>query len=328
MLKPITKSNNGASEERITPHLALTHQAQGGPANGRKVSLLMKNAEELSPEVLEALQKVLKSQDPGAPSDIVKAASYRALERKLDDAVRKLVLEDDRWGWAYVRDFDDDTVIYSNYDGVYARSYTEDADGEIELADDVIEVNQMITYEDESGKLVLTESDSISSKVSGLVMKSFQKAHAHDDKLKDIFKTKQMEEKQMDENLKAANAKIDELTALVKSVTERAEAAEAGLAAVKQAEAVAKAAKRTELLKAVVAEGELEALQKSLEALDDTNFETVLKSMTAAKSASEAAGGMFGRVSKSADSGAVEAPAEDQRGTGGLIELLKAANPQ
>ena len=311
------------ADEKITPHLAVTHEAQGGPANGRKVSLLMKSEDELSDEVKDILKTLLKSQDP--KDEVVKAASYQALYRKLEVAVEADAKSKDGWGWAYVRDFDDGIVVYSGSGGVNARSYTEDSDGKITLGDDITSVNEMITYEDSSGNLVLTQSDSISSKVSGLVVKSFSSDKEDMEKLKDVFKTKFMEEKTMNElqkSLDTANATIEELKVSLEKAQAEAAAAVAALAEVEKAKAVEKSAKRLEVLKAVVAEDQLEALHKSLEALGDESFDTVVKSMESAKKASEEASGLFTQVSKSNAQPVEQAPNE------GLIALLKAHNPK
>lgn len=311
------------ADEAIKPHLALTHEAQGGPANGRKVSLLMKSEDELSDDVKEILKTLLKSQDP--KDEVVKAASYQALYRKLELAVEEDAKRKDGWGWAYVRDFDDDIVVYSGSGGVNARSYSEDSDGNITLGDDVTSVNEMITYEDSSGNLVLTQSDSISSKVSGLVVKSFSSEKEDMEKLKDVFKTKSMEEKQMNElqkSLDTANATIEELRVSLEKAQAEAAAATAALAEVEKAKAVEKSAKRLGVLKAVVAEDQLEALHKSLEALEDEAFDTVVKSMESAKQAAEEASGVFKQISKSNAGNVEQSPNEN------LIALLKAQNPQ
>lgn len=304
--------------KKVTPHLALTHEAQGGPANGRKVSLLMKNQEELTPELRDILETILKSQDPS--DEVVKATSYQSLSRKLEKEVQEYKKGKESWGWAYVRDFDDDVVVYSNYDGVFACSYTENSDGTVSLGEDDTSVNAMITYEDTSGNLVLTESDSISSKVSGLVVKSFQKSYDHDEKLKDIFKTKHMEKAQMTELQKS----LDDAQAEIATLKAALEKSQAELQEVHKAAAEAKSSQRKELLKAVASEDDLEALHKSLETLEDSAFETVLKTMKAAKETADAQSGLFTQISKSTTAAA----SPDERGTSGLTALLKARNPQ
>jgi hypothetical protein len=284
----------------------------------------MKSEDQLTDEMKDVLKALLKSQDP--TDEVVKAASYQSLSRKLDEAVKAKAKEEDRWGWAYVRDFDDDIVVYSGDGGVFARSYSEGADGNITLGDEVTEVNMMITYEDNSGSLVLTESDSISSKVSGLVLKSFSTDKEDLDKLKDIFKSKNEEVNNMNELQKSLDAATGEIATL-KAALEKAEAtaasATAALDAINQAQAIAKSNQRKELLKAVTTEDSLEALHKSLEALDDTAFDTVLKTLGSVKETSEQAGGMFTQVSKAtAEAPEAEAPGAD------LIAMLKSKNRQ
>jgi len=288
---------NKDEEKEKTPHLALTHEAQGGPANGRKVSLIMKGLEEMDSDQKAALSMILKSQNP---TEDIEKASYQSLYRALDQAVRDLDRTRDRWGWAYVRDFDDSYVIYSNDNGVFATTYT-DEDNEITLGEEQISVNEMILWEDDDGKIIVTQSDSISSNVGNLVEKSFESAKPDDEKLKEIFKSKYMEGKKMDE-LKAENQslkdEVEKANKLLADANALVESLKAKLQEKEEAEAVRKAALRTDILKSVVAETEVEALQKSLEALDDEAFETVIKTMKSAKEAAEEASGMFKQVSK------------------------------
>src|SRR5690606_20752236 len=209
-------------------------------------------------------------------------------------AVTESERQKDRWGWAYVRDFDDTYVVFSNSDGVHATAYSVSPDGDVELSDEVITVNEMILWEDQNGNIVVSQSDSISSNVGNLVAKSFAEPKVDDSKLKEIFKSKYMEGKQMDE-LKAENQSPKDEGEKARKEAEEAralvESLKAPLEEKEQAEAVRKTAERAEELKSVVAETELEALQKSLEALDDAAFDTVVKSMKSAKEAAEQASG-------------------------------------
>jgi hypothetical protein len=158
------------------------------------------------------------------------------------------------------------------------------------------------------------------------VVKSFSAEKQHDlDLLKDVFKTKSMEEKEMTElqkSLDTANATIEELKVSLQKAQDGQAAAQAALAEIEKAKAVEKSAKRLQVLKSVTTEDQLEALHKSLDALEDESFDTVVKSLAAAKEASEEASGMFKQVSKS------NAPAVEQGPNEGLIALLKAQNPQ
>lgn len=286
-------------EKKKTPHLALTHEAQGGPANGRKVSLIMKGVNELTPEQKESLTAFMKSQNP---SEEIEKASYQSIYRALGDAVDEYVKDIDRWGWAYVRDFDDSFVIFSNGDGVYAAEYSVDGNS-IELNENsVIPVNEMISWEDESGNIIVSQSDSISSNVANLVMKSFKTPKVDDEKIKEIFKSKYMEGKEMDE----LKAQVETLQAEVKKSADLLEASsklvEELKAVIKQrdeADAAKRSADRLEVLKSVVAETELEAIHKSLESLENDAFDVIVKSMKATKEAAEEASGMFKQISKS-----------------------------
>lgn len=55
----------------LAPHLALTHELNKGAANGRNVSLLMKNMEELTDEQRELLKSISEAKKDKAPLSAV-----------------------------------------------------------------------------------------------------------------------------------------------------------------------------------------------------------------------------------------------------------------
>lgn len=276
----VIKNKDAEGKEKQAPHLALTHEAQGGPANGRTASLLLKSAENLSSEDKALLESFFKSNE--APKGQIEKSSYQSLYRKLDRAVVDKVKEKDRYEWAYVRDFSDDKVIYSAGGGVFAIGYTVDASGEVELSGDAITVNEILTWESEEGKIVVTQSDTISTDVVQLVTKSFATPKGDLEALTAIFKT-QSEGKLMNE-LETQNKTLTDELASVKAELEKAQAVIK--AAQEQAE-IAKAAKRLEIVKSVVAAEKVEALHKSLATLGDTEFDSVIETLSIAKSAVE-----------------------------------------
>lgn len=304
-----------------TPHLALTHEANG-PANGRTVSLVMKSLDEFSPEATEALQTILKSHSP--QSEIEKA-TYNTLSRKISHAIDDRVKGGNSWGWAWVRDFDNDTIIYSAEGGIYAVGYSISND-EIVLEDDVISVNEMLSWEDSEGKVVVSQSDSISSNVGSLVIKSFSSPQGDDEKIQEIFKSLFMEEKQMDE-LKAQNealkAEVEKAKTANQDNLKLVETLQAKLKAIEDAEAEKRKEARLTIVKSIVTEDQVEVIAKSLESLDDTAFDTITKSMQKTKEEAEKNSGLFKQVSKSA-----KGPEEVQKTSGvdALAALLLKQN--
>lgn len=64
---------------RLAPHLALTHELTEGAANGRNVSLLMKNKEDLTEEQKELLKSLSGKQEPTS-SDVIKEDVAKATD--------------------------------------------------------------------------------------------------------------------------------------------------------------------------------------------------------------------------------------------------------
>lgn len=308
---------NKDKEEVKAPHLALTHEAQGGPANLRPAALLMKSVDDLTAEDKVVLDTFLKSQDP---KDQIEKSSYQSLYRKLDAATTAYAKEKiDRWGWAYVRDFSDTHVVFSSDGGVIAVSYSVDASGNVELGDDAIPVNEMISWENAEGKVVVTQSDSIPSDVSQLVIKSFSEPKADDEKLTNLFKSK-YEGEQMNE-LEAQNKTLTDELASVKADLEKALAT---IKADQEAKALEKAAKRLEIVKSVASADKVEVLAKSLELLEDDAFNTVIESLKVAQAATnEDKNELFKTVSKG-DAPTTDAVAKSDMES--LRDLMKSRN--
>ena len=78
-----------AKDDTKRPHLALTHmEYQKGAANGRNVSLLMKNKEELTEEVVKALEILGINIENVSPQTLNKAGFYSQLRTQLSNAVK------------------------------------------------------------------------------------------------------------------------------------------------------------------------------------------------------------------------------------------------
>jgi len=309
----IVKSND---KKKKKPHLALTHKDQGGPANGRAVSLVMKSVEDMSSEGQAALTTLMLPE-----KEEIEKASYQNLYRKLEAAVSEKARESDKWSWTYVRDFDDTYAIYSQEGAMYAVPYSVLEDGSIELGTEKISVIEILTWEDEEGRIIVSQSDSIPETVSSLVEKSFEQDKLDIDKVKEILKNKNRKQKEMDElkqelealkvELEKAKKKEEEGAGLVASLKAELEKRE-------KEDLEKRSAARKEVVKSLVPEADFEEVFKSLEALDETSFETITKSMKNTKEALEKSEGLFKQASKKVESNEV---VEDS-----LAEILKNYN--
>lgn len=276
----VLKSDN---KKPLQPHLALTHnELQSGAANGRNVSLLLK-AEDLDEETKEILKRVLGQE---VSEQVIEKQSVSGKRKLLNEAVQET--RPDRWSWAWVEDFDENVVVFSNSDGVFYSDYS--MEGDVVTLGEPQSANSVLSWKSDAGVVVLSESDTISKSVNSLVVKSFDSI-ASNEKLKDVFKSK-FEEGEVMEDLQKSVAELQKSLADMQSQLEKAnqdkKAAEDALEIVAKAQAEAKAATRTSALKEIVAEDKVEDLQKSLLSLDDSAFETVLKSLKGSKEAVEA----------------------------------------
>lgn len=276
----IVIKKKGCDEEgtKVSPHLALTHEAQNGAANKRNVSLLLKSDVELTEDTRTLLKSLL-----GEDVQLIEKASYNGLNKKLNDAIKKF--STDRWDWSYVEDFDETNVVFSNSDGVYYVDYRVENE-QVVLGSTAYPVNRVISFEEGSGKLILSESEGIDSNVRSLIVKSFDNI-SKNEKVVDVYKSKLLKGKLMEVDIQKAQGQISELTVqlekaatLQKATEVERDALKEQLDAITKAQDDAKAAKRLEEVKAVVkSEDEAVALHKSLEVLSDEAFATVLKSM-------------------------------------------------
>lgn len=261
-----------------TPHLALTHnELQGGAANLRNVSLLMKNKDELSEDVIKALESIGISLQ-----QVDKAAFYSQLRAQLQTAIKDKYAKE--YEWLYVEDFNDSVVIFCNGKGLYSTEYS-NVGGEISVGDLANPMTTVLMYEPASGNMLLSEDaeDKLEEGVYGLITKALNNSESVEH-LKEMFKS--IENKKviiLQEEIKKA---VAEAEALLKSqivdLEGKLEKAQGQVDKYEEAtkEAVAKARK------AAIAEVEKDAEQaevlfKSLEAVGDEAFEAVLKALKA-----------------------------------------------
>lgn len=302
-------------DEKVTPHLAMTHnELQGGAANGRNISLLMKSA-----EMSEAIEKALEGL--GLKGDVVKAAYYGQIRNVLSAAVSEQFGGDDWDDWCYVEDFDDSNVVFCTDDGLFITSYQMSDNGTVAtLGDEATPVTASVTYTETNGDIMLSDDaeDKLEEGVYTLV-KSCTTNPSTVEHLKKMFEHKQSEVIKMQEEItKAVSAAV----ALEKAAfAEQATLLKAATDKLAEFEAAAVAAKvevrKSELAAAKVPTEKLEAVLKSLSALDDESFAVqvdLLKAMASAVDNSE----------MMAETGVAGAGAESQEEVDRTTAILKA----
>jgi hypothetical protein len=274
-----------AEGEERTPHLALTHSTlQGGSANKRNVSLLMKSEATLSEKVMKALKSL--GLVPDEEQELIdKAAFYSQQQRALQSAVKDKYGDED--SWLYVEDFDDSVVIFCNGDGVWSATYSL-VNGAITLSDLANPVQQVINYEPKSGDMLLSEDaeDKLEEGVYGLVTKALQNSETKEhfaEMFKCLQTKKETEVIKLEEEIKKAvadaevlfKAQLGEQAVLLQKALDDVAAYQA-----QAKEAVTKARKEAVALVEKDAD-KAEALEKALEALSQEAFDVVIKSMQA-----------------------------------------------
>ena len=257
----------------LAPHLAVTHMAQGGAANGRNISLLLKSADSLEdPKAIALLEKVFSTGKDKEKVEIEKA-SYKTMRLVLEHAIKRF--QESRYDYSWVHDFDESTVVFTNDRGLQYSEYTITETG-VELTEPK-KVTEHITYVPEEDLISIIPDEIISEGVRDLVLKSVEDI-TKDETLINIYKTKyEKEQQEMKEEIqKAVEAKDAEL----KAALDQMEVLKSELAEFKKEVAEKKQADRLEVIKSVKTdEAEAKELLKSLEALDDDSFSTVIKSL-------------------------------------------------
>ena len=262
-------------EGKKSPHLALTHmELQGGSANQRNVSLLMKNKEELTEEVVKALEGLGID-----PQQLNKAAFYSQLRTQLQNAVKEKFGEDDEW--LYVEDFNDSVAIFCNDKGVFSVEYS-NVNGEITVGDLANPVMSVLSYEPTTGKMLLSEDaeDKLEEGVYGLVTKALENQESVEH-FKEVFKSLEQRKQILQEEIQKA---VEEAQAVLKAqIVEKEEALQKALSKLAEIEQVQKEAvekSRKDAIAAVEADVEKAAeLFKSLEPLSDEAFASVVKAL-------------------------------------------------
>ena len=291
-----------------TPHLSLCHEAQGFSANNRSVSLLMKSGVEFTEDVTKALEVL----------GINKAAFYSQIRTSLQDAVKEKYGDEDKW--LYVEDFSDSVVIFCTEDGMFTTNYSLQS-GDVVLDDLADPVKIVVTYEPTNGKMLLSEDaeEKLEEGVYSLVTKALHNDETKEHLVKMFEAQTLLKEKEvlaLQEEIQKAvlaaetilKAQVAEKEVELQKALDQVEAFKA-----EKKEAVVKA--RQEAIASVEKDAaKAEELFKSLEALPDESFDTVIKAL-AAKDAVVEDSDLFVQKSKSSD---VEV--EEENGTAALLK--------
>lgn len=271
-------------EEVQTPHLAMTHNdLQGGAANGRNVSLLMKSA-----EMTEAIQKALSNLGLQEEVVINKSAFYGQIRSVLQAAVSEQFGGSDWDEYAYVEDFDDSTVVFCTNDGLFVVGYQlSDNTTVATLGDEATPVTASVIYTETSGDIMLSDDaeDKLEEGVYTLV-KSCTENPSTIDHLRKMFEHKQSEVIQMQEEITKA---VDAAVALEKAAfAEQAtllKAAQDQIAAFAAVEAARVQEVRKSALAAVLPSEQVESVLKALESVAEEAFSAVVAGYAVQKAA-------------------------------------------
>ncbi|WBF79446.1 hypothetical protein BNNNBJKE_00002 [Aeromonas phage vB_AdhM_DL] len=163
-----------------TPHLAICHEGQGGSANNRHISLLMKSDTiELTDEIMKSIEKFGVE---NFPEEIQKAMSMKNQSMLLQNALKEAYCDKDEW--LCVEDWKDGQVYFStgDYDGweMMVTSFTMTEDGVVTVGSTASPVVQITDYMIVDGKVKLSEEaeDKLETGLYEIVSKSVNKADA------------------------------------------------------------------------------------------------------------------------------------------------------
>lgn len=299
------------------PHLALTHnQLQGGAANGRNVSLLMKSDITITKDIEKALRAL----------GVNKSAFQSEISDAICTAVREAFSDDD--SWCYVEDYNDSIVIFCSKDGLYSVDYSF-VDGKVTLGDLATPVTEVVSYQPSNGDMLLSEDaeDKLEEGVYSLVAKAL-KTKQTKEHLVEMFKsleTKKSEVEILEQEIKKA---VDAAEAIFKAQLVEKEAvlvkalADLEVFKAEKLEVVAKA--RKEKLATVGSDEEAEALYKATESLNDEAFEVMLKAL-GAKSKVEKESDLF---KEKGVSGEGEPKKQEEAGLNLVGELINKSKKQ
>lgn len=178
-------------ENKSTPHLAICHAAQGGSANNRHVSLLMKSSEDtiLSKSAIEAIKKFGID---NFPEHIQKAFSANTKATLLANALKADYADDDEW--LCVEDYTDTTVVFSICDcdsyKLLQTTYNMDEEtGKVSIGGSASPVIGITEYMVVEGDIEISETveHRLESGMYEIVQKAFKRAES-DEKIMQVLK--------------------------------------------------------------------------------------------------------------------------------------------
>lgn len=299
------------------PHLALTHKAlQGGSANGRNVSLLMKSDVEITEEITKSLEAL----------GINKSMFASKVNELLNGAIREAYGDDDHW--LYVEDYDDSIVLFCKEEGLFSVTYSL-VDGQVTLSDLAKPVSRVITYEPVTGDMLLSEDaeDKLEEGIYSLVTKALQNKSTKEH-LVEMFKAQELKKSEVEILEQEIKKAVDAAEAILKAQLVEKEAdltkalEEVAVFKAEKLEVVAKA--RKEKLAALGSDEEAEALYKATESLADEAFEVMLKAL-GAKSKVEKESDLF---KEKGVSGEGEPKKQEEAGLNLVGELINKSKKQ
>lgn len=299
------------------PHLALTHnELQGGAANGRNVSLLMKSDVEATEEITKALEAL----------GINKSMYASKISDALSSAVREAFGDDDHW--LYVEDYNDSIVLFCSEGGLFSVDYSL-VDGKVTLGDLAKPMSRVISYEPVTGEMLLSEDaeDKLEEGIYSLVTKALQNDSTKEH-LVEMFKAQELKKSEVEILEQEIKKAVDAAEAILKSKIGELEVEltkaleEVNVFKAEKLEIVAKA--RKEKLAAVGSDEEAEALYKATESLNDEAFEVMLKAL-GAKAQVEKDSDLF---KEKGVSGEGEPKKQEDAGLSLVGELIKKSKKQ
>lgn len=183
--------------DKKTPHLAICHEGQGGSANNRHISLLMKSDTiELTDEIMKSIEKFGVE---NFPEEIQKAMSMKNHKMLLENALKEAYC--DKNEWVCIEDWKDGQVYFStgDYDGweMMVTTFTMTEDGQVTVGDTASPVVQITDYMIVEGKVKLSEEaeDKLETGMYEIVSKSVSKADAQLKLFKSVTEYKESLEK-------------------------------------------------------------------------------------------------------------------------------------
>lgn len=306
------------------PHLALTHmELQQGSANGRNVSLLMKSGVEATEEVTKALEAL------GLDKAIINKSMYASkISEALSSAVREAFGDDDHW--LYVEDYNDSIVLFCSEGGLFSVDYSL-VDGKVTLGDLAKPMSRVISYEPESGEMLLSEDaeDKLEEGIYSLVTKALQNDSTKEH-LVEMFKAQELKKSEVEILEQEIKKAVDAAEAILKSKIGELEVElnkaleEVNVFKAEKLEVVAKARKARIATVKSLSKEDGESLYKATEALDNEAFEVMLKAL-GAKSEEETNSDLFKSIGVSGEG---EPQKQEEAGLNLVGELINKSKKQ